>query len=185
MLARRMQNTSSAASKISIRSPPIESDHSTAVSLSNYSKRTCKIPMPGYIKELLLKFQHAITSCRQDSHHWWNQPVYGQKFQYADDSDASPLLPKKGITLVQKIVGSMLYYAIAVDPIMLVALVSIASQQANATEKTYDKCLWILNYAASNQDATIKYIKSGMVLYIHSDASYLSEPKACSRVGGH
>ena len=64
---------------------------------------------------------------------------------------------------------------------MLVALGSIASRQAKATDKTYDECLWILNYAASNPEATIKYIASDMVLYVHSDASYLSEPKAHSR----
>ena len=68
---------------------------------------------------------------------------------------------------------------------MLVALGSIASQQANAIIKTYDECLWILNYAASNPEATSKYIASDMVPYVHSDASYLSEPKARSRAGGH
>ena len=133
--------------------------------------------MPGYIKELLLKFKHPPPSRRKNSPHPWNVPVYGQKVQYANDDDDSPLLSKKGITLVQQIVGSLLYYAIAVDPTMLVALGSIASQQANATEKTYDECLWILNYAASNPEATIKYIKSNMVLYVHFEVSYLSEPK--------
>ena len=51
--------------------------------------------------------------------------------------------------------------------------------------KQYDECLWILNHAASNHDATIKYMKSDMVLYIHSHVSYLSKPKARSCVGGH
>ena len=57
---------------------------------------------------------------------------------------------------------------------MLVALGSIASQQAKATEKTYEDTLWILNYAASYPDAIICYRARNMVLHIHIDASYLS-----------
>ncbi len=38
---------------------------------------------------------------------------------------------------------------------------------------------------ATNPDAILTYKKSDMVLAVHSDASYLSEPAARSRVGGH
>jgi hypothetical protein len=31
----------------------------------------------------------------------------------------------------------------------------------------------------------MRFYRSDMILYIHSDASYLSEPKARSRVGGY
>jgi hypothetical protein len=68
---------------------------------------------------------------------------------------------------------------------MLVALGSITSTQANATKKTFAEVLWLLNYAASNPDAKIMYTASNMVLHIHSNNSYLSEPKARSRAGGH
>ncbi len=37
----------------------------------------------------------------------------------------------------------------------------------------------------THPDATIRYHASDMILKIHSDASYLSEPKARSRAGGH
>jgi hypothetical protein len=43
----------------------------------------------------------------------------------------------------------------------------------------------LLNYAATHPDAEVTYKKSDMVLHIHSDASYLSEEKARSRVGGY
>ena len=59
---------------------------------------------------------------------------------------------------------------------MLVALGSIAAQQAKGMEKTYADTLWILNYAATHPNATIRYTASDMVLHIHSDASYLSKP---------
>jgi hypothetical protein len=42
----------------------------------------------------------------------------------------------------------------------------------------------MLTSAASNPDAVVRYYASEMVLYVHSDASYLSKPKARSRVGG-
>ena len=85
--------------------------------------------MPTYIKEALHKFQHPAPSRPQDSPHAWNQPVYGAAVQYADQTDNSPLLPPKSINLVKQIIGTILYYAIAVGPTMLVAIGAIASQQ--------------------------------------------------------
>ena len=85
--------------------------------------------MPTYIKEALHKFQHPAPSRPQDAPHAWNQPVYGAAVQYADQPNNSPLLPPKSINLVHQIIGTLLYYAIAVDPTMLVAIGAITSQQ--------------------------------------------------------
>ena len=68
---------------------------------------------------------------------------------------------------------------------MLTALSSIAAQQSKGTEKTYSDNLWLLNYAATHRNAKIRYTASDMILYIHSDALYLSEPRARSRAVGH
>ena len=46
-------------------------------------------------------------------------------------------------------------------------------------------CLQFLDYMATQDDAILTYSASDMVLAIHSDASYLSEPNARSRAGGH
>ena len=43
----------------------------------------------------------------------------------------------------------------------------------------------LLDYAATHPDAGVTFSKSDMVLKIHSDASYLSEYGARSRVGGY
>ena len=67
---------------------------------------------------------------------------------------------------------------------MLTALSSIDAQQEKFTEKTYADTLWLLNYAATHPNATIRYTASDMVLHIHSNASYLSEPRPRSRAGG-
>ena len=62
---------------------------------------------------------------------------------------------------------------------------SITAQQAKGTEKTYADTLWLFNYAATHPNSTIQYTASDMVLHIHSNASYLSKPRSCSRAGGH
>jgi hypothetical protein len=46
-------------------------------------------------------------------------------------------------------------------------------------------CKQFLDYAATHPDAILTHKRSDMVLMVHSDASYLSEPKARSRAGGH
>ena len=68
---------------------------------------------------------------------------------------------------------------------MLTALSSIAFTQAKPTEETMANIKLFLDYAASHQDAILTYQASDMVLIVHSNASYLSEPKARSRAGGH
>ena len=58
---------------------------------------------------------------------------------------------------------------------MLTALGSISAQQSKGTKKTYADTLWLLNYSATHPNANICYTASDMILYIHSDASYLYE----------
>ena len=121
----------------------------------DYDKNICDISMPTYIKEALHKFQYPAPSRPQDAPHAWNQSVCGAAVQYADQPDDSPLLPPKSINLVQQIIGTLLYNAIAVDPTMIVAIGAIASQQSKATQATRDASVWLLNYAASHPNATV------------------------------
>ena len=79
-----------------------------------------------------------------------------------------------------KIVGSFLYYARAVDCTMLPALNTISEQQSNPTNNTEAEITQFLEYAATNPSAIFQYKSSYMILHIYSDASYLSEPLACS-----
>jgi hypothetical protein len=74
---------------------------------------------------------------------------------------------------------------ILVGGTMLTPQSALASEQAAPTEATMEKCLQFLDYAASQEDAILTYKASDMVLAIHSDASYLSKPKARSQAGGH
>ena len=47
-----------------------------------------------------------------------------------------------------------------------------------------DEVQQLLDYLASNTNATIRYHDSGMILFIHSDASYLSVTKSRSIASG-
>jgi hypothetical protein len=109
--------------------------------------------------------------------------VYGANTQYATKDETPPLTPKKCLT-IQKVTGSVLYYARAVDPTVLMPLRDISTEQTNATEKTQAATNQLLDYLATQPDAAIRYHASDMILHIHSDASYLSVSNARSRLGG-
>ena len=68
---------------------------------------------------------------------------------------------------------------------ILHALSDIARTQSNPTKATLRKVRHFLDYMHSHQNATILYKASGMILNIHSDASYLTTSNTRSRAGGH
>jgi hypothetical protein len=78
----------------------------------------------------------------------------------------------------------VLYYARAVDPIVILLLNDIFIEKIKATEKTQAAADQLLDDVATRPDATIRYHASAMILHIHSDASYLSVSNARSRLRG-
>ena len=97
----------------------------------------------------------------------------------------SPPLSKEDAKYVQAVSGTLLYYGRAVDPTILPALSSIATEQAKPTEKTKETVKQLLDYCATQEEASITYTASNMILCIHSDAGYANEKNARSRAGGH
>lgn len=65
----------------------------------------------------------------------------------------------------------------------LVALSQLAQAVAQPTVATMAASLQLLRYFHSHPSASVTYSASGMILRVHSHASYLSEPNACSRLG--
>ena len=150
----------------------------------DYHQRQVHLSMPGYCKEGLARFKHKLRKLNHQPHRHI-VPRYGAKVQYASKDDTSPEVDEESKKFIQQVTGTFLFYARSVDPTMLVALSAIASDQAAPTERTLEKTLYFLDYVATHPDAIITFKKSSMILAIHSDASYLSEPKARSRAGGH
>lgn len=150
----------------------------------DYENRTVDISMPGYIEKALQRFQHIKPIKPQHSPHVWNKPTYGATQQMTAEADQGIPLEKTEITRLQQIVGVLLYYARAVDSTMLVALGTIAAAQKKATTNTMLAATQLLDYAATHDNAKVRYKHSDMILKIHSDASYLSESQSRSRAGG-
>ena len=68
---------------------------------------------------------------------------------------------------------------------MRVALSSIVSEQTAPTTETMKKAHYFLDYTELHPDTVLTHKASNMVLSVHSDASYLSAPRARSQAGGH
>jgi len=95
------------------------------------------------------------------------------------------MLDPAGRRHVQEVIGILLYYARAVDPTLLVTLNTLASQQATATQATAKAIDQLLNYCTTHPDATIHFHASDMILWMHSNASYLTAPQGCSHAAGY
>jgi hypothetical protein len=100
----------------------------------DYKNRTCDISMPGYVSNVLRKFQHDAPKHPQHTPSRYVTPVYGTKTQYATKDETPPLTARQCLT-IQKVTGSVLDYARAVDPTVLMPLNDIATEQPKATEK--------------------------------------------------
>ena len=148
----------------------------------NYEHKRVNISMPGYVQKALKRFNHVAQGRKQNSPHAWNKPTYGKQQQLATDDDSKPA-PASAQKHVQQVVGTFLYYALALDLTMLVALGSIATQQNHPTEMTMSEVTWFLDYCAAHPEACIEYHASDMILWTASDASYLSETNARIRAG--
>jgi hypothetical protein len=151
----------------------------------DYKKREVDLSMPGYVERALARFGHLIPKILQHQPHKHTVPTCGATILYAKDNDVTNLLSKDEKKYIQQVLSTFLYYGRAVDLTMLTALSSIASNQAKPTEETMDNIKLFLDYAASHQDAILTYQASDMVLIVHSNASYLSKPKARSQAEGH
>jgi hypothetical protein len=136
--------------------------------------------MPGYVKKKLQEYNHIILKQTQMCPYSPSPKQLGSEVQEPLPEDKSPWPDKTGIHCMQQIVGSILYYARAVNMTVLMALSTITSKQTHATEQTMKKCTQLFDYFALNSNAKVQFYATDMVMNIHSDALYLSEAKACN-----
>ena len=149
-----------------------------------YDKGHVDVSMPGYIAKMLHKFHHPKPTRTEQSPYVHTKLNYGPKFYLAVLEDtADPRAPKDANRL-QKVIGSLLFYGWANDSSILVALGMLASAQTKATINTDQSLTKLLSYCTSKPEAAIRFHASNMVMYVSSDTSYLSEPKARRRAAG-
>jgi hypothetical protein len=151
----------------------------------NRAARCCHISLPGYISMLLLKFKYPhpakprLSPCRC-------LPIAcSAKSHITPDPDSSELLHASCKRLMQEIVGSLLYYARAVDNKLLIVLSTITACQAKATVATEQVVELVLDYVATYPNDGIVYCASNMILCVHADAGFLKDTNSCSRAGAH
>jgi hypothetical protein len=121
----------------------------------DYHKWTCNISMPVHVANVLNKFQHDNPKHPQHIPSKYVTPIYRAKTQYAN-RDETPPLSAKQCTNIQKIAGSVVYYARAVDPTVSIPLDDIATEQTKATEKTQSAADKLLEYLATHPGAVIR-----------------------------
>jgi hypothetical protein len=143
-----------------------------------YINRKAHIHMPGYLYKACVRFKHEKPMKKQNSPHALVIPKYGAKTQHAQEEINFPLLSKEETAYVQAVTGTLLYYARAVDPTILIALSAIPTEQAKPTQETMKKLRQLLDYCATQDDAMIIYNASKMILAVHSDAGYANQKKS-------
>ena len=150
----------------------------------DYKNSKVHLFMPDYVQTALKQFQHKLK--KKHLQPFPHTPIqYGIKKQFAKEQSSAPPVGKTEQKFIQQVCGKFLYYGRAVDSTLLTPISAIAAQSAQPTTDTLKQTHQLLDYLASTEEAIITYNKSDMVLAVHSDASYLSEPKARSRAGGH
>jgi hypothetical protein len=151
----------------------------------DYENRTCDMSMPGYIERALQRFKHIPGPKVEHSPHPWQRPNYGAKTQFAAMPEQSPSLDAADKTRILEVLGTLLFYARAIDSTMLTAIGELATEQSQATQSTMEKLSQLLNYCAAHPDAVVRFTASDMILAVESDASYLSVVKGRSRAAGY
>ncbi len=151
----------------------------------DYDTHTLNISMPGYIQKLLIKYKHRMSTKPQPCQYAPSPKQYKAKAQAPLPIDISPKLSPTEIKEIQRVIGSILFYAQAVDIMVLMALSSIAIEQSKGTTNTREKAKQLLDYLATYLDATIRFCALDMILNVHSDTLYLSESEAHSRACSH
>jgi hypothetical protein len=94
--------------------------------------RTVDLSMPGFIAAVLHRFQHPPPERPQHTPYKLQPINYGAKVQFATPAETSAPVTETQKLKLQQVIMSLLYYARAVDPTMLVTISTLAVAQAQA-----------------------------------------------------
>ena len=93
----------------------------------NYEAGHVNLSIPDYIPTTLHRFKHPAKFPPTYAPSKFITPIYGKKIQYAKEEDDGPILPSSDIKHVQSVVGTLLYYTLALDNTMLLHLGDLAA----------------------------------------------------------
>ena len=89
----------------------------------DYLNRTCDMSMPGNTGRTLQSFQH-VHHIHKPEHalHPWQRPNYGAKTQFTSLPNASLALDVDDKTRILEVLGTLLFYARAIDSTLLTTI---------------------------------------------------------------
>jgi hypothetical protein len=129
--------------------------------------------MPNYITKVLLKYQH-LSPLRPQHAPYKAAPIQFGAWVQTVTTDTTAPFSKEHMKHVLDVVSTLLYYGHAVDTIILPAISTIASRQAQGMETVADACHQLLDYIATYPKAGIHYLASNMIIAVHTNALYFS-----------
>lgn len=153
----------------------------------DYTKQQVHLSMPNYVKMTLKQFQHIAGKLQHAPYS--SIPIqYGAKTKkhYATQDLTAPLVGAKTNGSCSKYEASYIpwqsgrKHSTLLDQDHCITIIQI-NRGHNAMRQTQQ----LFDYLATQKDAVLSYHVSNMVLVVHSNASYLSKPKASSRANGH
>jgi hypothetical protein len=149
----------------------------------NRSSRSLSLSYPGYIATLLTRLRpNGVTPTASPT--IYTPPSYGSKApQSPTGPDLSPAATPAQVKELQVAIGYLLYYGRSVDSRVLQATCALAAEQSAPTLSTLSRLTRLLGFVAKHPNGRKIYRASDMILRIHSDASYLSRPRAGSVAG--
>ena len=101
---------------------------------------------------------------------------------YISPLDNKDFLAHKGITQIQSINGSFLYFSHAVDPTIFTAMNEIATQQAKSTITPEINAQIFMDYLAIYPNTKLKYYTGDMKIHLETVAANLVLSNARTRV---
>ena len=98
------------------------------------------LPCP-YLRRLHARLHRACPPSFRPEHapHSWQRPNYGAKTQFAVAPDESPSLDAADKTRILEVLGTLLFYARAIDLTLLTAIGELATEHSQATQTIMEK----------------------------------------------
>jgi hypothetical protein len=144
--------------------------------------RHVTLTMPGYIAKLLQRVRpNGIKGASTPA--IYTPPNYANPGAQKASIDSSPPATESQKKELQSVIGTLLYYSRAVDPLICTAVHELASVQSKPTTNDMLRMERLLQYVSTHQNIGIRFHASNMILQSMSDASYLCRPRAKSVYG--
>jgi hypothetical protein len=150
----------------------------------DYVTRTVDLSIPGYVAEMIKKFQFVITKGAKTPYLPYESFTRGKRNQkqLANNDDSSPECSPSDKLFIQRVTGCMLYLGRAVDDSVATAINIISSN--GFTERAHQMTVRLLQYISKYPEPHLRFHGSNMQLSIATDASFQTVSRGRSRWGG-